>query len=105
VDLHEDGESYVLRADVPGVEPGEVQLEFEGAEMVLTGRRSPDPAVPRDAYLRVERPSGPFVIRLSVPQGVDRAAVEATQRNGVVQVVLPKRRADDGSSRVVVTAT
>lgn len=94
VDVIERDDCYVLRADVPGVADAQMQLEVEDDALVLRGERKADDSVPRDAYLRSERPSGHFAIRLSVPPSVDRQAIHATHADGVLEVQLPKRRAE-----------
>ena len=63
---------------------------------------SPDESVPRDAYLRTERPSGHFAIRLSVPPSVERQGIRATHSDGVLEVRLPKRR-DELASKITVS--
>lgn len=102
VDLHEEPGRFLLRADVPGVASASLTLEVNANEMVIRGERAVDPVVPRDAFLRKERPSGPFVLRLTVPDAVERAAIQASQRDGVLEVVLPKKKDSQEASRLVV---
>ena len=104
VDLFEAADRYVLRVDLPGLGPGEVQLQAEGTTLTLRGERRVDPAVGRDAFLRLERPTGPFVVQIVLPPSVERAGIQASQRDGVLEVVLPKRR-DDVPSRIQVEVT
>jgi HSP20 family protein len=104
VDLHETEDRFVLRADLPGVEGSAVDLQMEDGDLVLRGERSMDPGVPRDRYLRMERPYGTFVLRMSIPESVDRQGIQATHRNGVLEVVLPKRKEEAaGRFRVSVS--
>lgn len=91
VDLVEREDRYVLRADVPGIDPTDVRVQVEGETLVLRGARRRDPDVPVDAFLRSERPTGDFTVRLGLPPSVETAAIEATQRAGVLEIVLPKR--------------
>lgn len=93
VDLVERDDRYLLRADVPGIEPEDVHVEIESETLVLRGERRRDPDVPRDAYLRSERPSGGFHVRIGLPPSVDVDGIEAVHRAGVLEVVLPKRAA------------
>jgi HSP20 family protein len=55
VDLFETADRYVLRVDLPGVAPGDVELQAEGAHLVLRGERKVDGEVGRDSFLRLER--------------------------------------------------
>ena len=92
VDLFEREDRYVLQADLPGMDNYSVDLQVEGDELVLRGERLMDPTVARESYLRLERPHGSFVLRLSLPSSVNRQAIQAAHRNGVLEVVLPKKR-------------
>jgi len=92
VDLHEQADRYVLRADLPGIDGSSTGVQIEGQDLVLKGERRRDPSISRDSYLRLERPSGSFSVRIALPVSVEREAIEATYRNGVLEVVLPKKR-------------
>jgi HSP20 family protein len=102
VDLFEDRERYVLRADLPGVLPGDVEVNVEDGNLIVRGERRPDDQVAQDSYLRIERPSGTFATQVALPESVDPQRIEACQRNGVLEIVLPKRR-EPGASRVEVS--
>jgi HSP20 family protein len=101
IDLHEETDRYVLRADLPGVAAGEVDVKVEQGRLSLRGARRTAEPVAREAYLRVERPSGPFLLQLALPGSVDPAQIRASQRNGVLEVVLPKR-SESTPSRIAV---
>ena len=72
--------------------------------LYLRGERKTDPGVPEDAYLRVERPSGPFAVKIALAPSVDRKHVRAVYRDGVLEVVLPKRQAESTSPVEIATA-
>jgi len=92
VDVVDQDDSYHLSADLPGVAPGDVELEVQEDALLLRGERRLDPSVPREAYMRNERPHGRFVLQVSLPPSVDRQAIHAIHRDGVLEVVLPKRK-------------
>jgi len=92
VDLFEQADRYVVRADLPGIEGSAAGVQIEGQDLVLRGERRRDAAISRDNYLRLERPAGSFGVRIGLPVSVDREGIEATYRNGVLEIVLPKRR-------------
>jgi HSP20 family protein len=100
-DVFEEPARYVVRVDLPGVPPSDVEIEVEEAALHVRGERRMDLGVPRDAYLRSERPQGGFAVSLQIPASVDRERIEAAHRDGVLEVVLPKRK-DDGPARVRV---
>jgi HSP20 family protein len=92
LDLFEDGDRYVLRADLPGVAPGDVEIQIEDGTLVLRGERHEDAGVSREQFLRVERPHGRFAAQMALPPSVDRESIKAIHGNGVIEIVLPKRR-------------
>jgi HSP20 family protein len=91
MDLYEEPERYVLRADLPGIVAADVQIQVEEGTMTLRGERKLDPGIAREAYLRVERPYGKFSVQIALPPSVDRAAIRARHRNGVIEIDLPKK--------------
>jgi HSP20 family protein len=103
-DLFEESGRYVLRADLPGVEPSEVELQVQHGQLILRGERRRDDDVAREAYLRVERPDGRFSIQVALPPSVDQHGIAASQRNGVLEVVLPKRRQETPGRIEIVTS-
>ncbi len=104
IDLFEEPGRYVLRADLPGVAPGDYELEIDNGSLTLRGERRRDPGVPAESYLRVERSYGPFRAEVALPPSIDRAAIQAVHRGGVIEVVLPKKRRDDGPGRIEVAS-
>jgi HSP20 family protein len=98
VDLFEDAESIVLRVDVPGVNPDDVELRFLDGTLTIRGQRGmPEEAKP-GTPLRAERPCGTFVRTFGLPTNVDPAGIRATQRNGVLEIVLAKKKESKGRS-------
>jgi len=102
LDLFEEPERYVVRADLPGVGAQGVDLRVEEGTLVVSGERRTDGAAGREAYLRSERPSGRFAARIRLPPSVDISKIAATQRDGVLEVVLPKLR-EAAPPRIAVT--
>lgn len=92
VDIDEYADRFVLRADVPGVNPSSVEVTLEKGVLTLSGTRE---AAVGDAQAperrRVERASGRFHRRFTLPDTVDSEAVSASNRHGVLEVVIPKR--------------
>ena len=80
-----------MRADLPGVSLSGVDVQVEDGKLCLRGERRMDASIDRDAYLRVERPYGRFAVQVTLPDSVDRHRIKATHRDGVLEIVLPKR--------------
>ncbi len=100
VDIFEQSDRYVLRADLPGVPSGDVEIAVENGTLSVRGERKSDPAVPREAFLRMERATGKFSVDIALPPTVDRDGIQAAQRDGVLEIVLPKK--EKGPERVKI---
>lgn len=92
VDIYEDNERVVLLADLPGVPQEAIELRVDENVLLMRGERKPLSEVRSEAYHRSERPHGTFVRSFGLPRNVDQAGIKATHRNGVLEVVLPKRQ-------------
>ena len=90
VDISENAERIVLRADLPGIEQDDVELRVEDGTLVLRGERKPPMDARSQDMLRAECPHGAFVRSFSLPSNVDQSVIRAALRNGVLEVVLPK---------------
>lgn len=101
VDVWDEGGSYYVRVDLPGVEPADVSVEIEDGVLHLRGERRTEVSVPHTEFLRAERPRGRFALSMALPSSVDPSAIEARQRDGVLEVVLRKKR-EDRAGRVRV---
>ena len=103
IDLFEAGDRYVLRVDLPGTPPGDVEIQAEEGTLTVRGERKADPAVGREAFYRMERPTGPFALQIALPPSVDPPAITAAHRDGVLEILLPKKKeAGPGRIRVQV---
>ena len=87
MDLAETEDAYVLRADLPGLDPADVAIELQDRVLSISGERSFE----REAgALRVERAHGAFRRTLTLPEGVDADAITAAFDKGVLTVRVPK---------------
>lgn len=88
IDLHRDGDHYVLSADLPGVDPGSIDVDVDGQLLTIRAERT----LRSDAdvqWLAHERPSGSFLRQLTLGDGLDTSAISAHYDNGVLSVVIP----------------
>lgn len=90
VDILERDDRYVLTADVPGVEPGQIEINMENGCLSIRGER-PLNGDDRKAYKRIERPRGTFYRRFSMPDSADASRISAKSRNGVLEITIPKQ--------------
>ena len=80
----------VLYAEVPGVEMKDLEITIDGTTLSLKGERKTRSDLPEEKYYRRERGAGPFGRSLELPHKVDGDRVEATLKDGVLRIRLPK---------------
>jgi HSP20 family protein len=90
MDLVETEDAFVLRADLPGLSENEVNIELEDNVLTISGERKAEHEERKEGYYRVERASGSFSRSLTLPEGVDPDAVNASFDRGVLEVRIPK---------------
>lgn len=90
MDLVETDDHFVLRADLPGLSEGDVSIELEDSVLTVSGERQAEHQERHDGYHRVERATGAFSRSLTLPEGVDADAIEASFDRGVLEVRIPK---------------
>ncbi|PWC05200.1 Hsp20/alpha crystallin family protein [Agromyces badenianii] len=103
IDLHRDGDHYVLAADLPGVDPGSVDVDVDGQLLTIRAERTlrTDGDV---KWLAHERPSGSFLRQITLGEGIDTAGISAHYDNGVLSVIIPmSERAKPRKVEVVST--
>jgi HSP20 family protein len=88
MDLFRSGDHYVLACDLPGVDPGSVDISVDGGVLSIRAERTPR-SDEHAQWLAQERPSGTFLRQLTLGEGLDTAQIRATYENGVLTVTLP----------------
>ena len=86
----------VLRADLPGLEQKDVQVEIDNGTLSLRGARTEEHEEKEEDYFCAERWEGNFNRSIALPAGVDTEHVEATFKSGVLEVHLPKKSTPTG---------
>lgn len=90
LDVREDSESVTVVLDLPGVSREDVQVTFHDGVLTLSGERKPEAIGRQEARSYRERPHGRFERRVTIESPIHDAQIRATQRDGVLTVVLPK---------------
>ena len=94
VDIEEKDDRFVIRADVPGVDPKNIEVTMDKGILTVKGERSLDSSEENQAgYRRVERVYGSFYRRFSLPDTADAEGISAASNHGVLEVVIPKKAA------------
>ena len=90
MDLTETDDHLVLRADLPGLETGDVNIEVKDGVLTVSGARKAEHEEKADGYYRVERAFGGFSRSLSLPEHVDAERIDASFDKGVLEIRIPK---------------
>jgi len=91
VDVHEEKERYVVRADLPGVKPEDIEVTAEKGILTLRGERKAETRENAEGYERIERVSGSFTRRFALPENVQGDNIKAKFAHGVLEVSIPKQ--------------
>ncbi|GAB3044765.1 Hsp20/alpha crystallin family protein [Parafrigoribacterium mesophilum] len=88
MDLFRSGDTYVLNADLPGIDPGSVDVDVDGQLLTIRAERTLSAEGDRK-WLARERQSGSFLRQLNLGEGIDRDRISANYDNGVLSVTIP----------------
>ena len=91
VDIYENNDFVVVKAELPGVEKDRISVEVKEGILTLRGERGFDKDLKKESYHRIERSYGSFQRSFSLPVSVDQEKVTARFRDGVLEVQLPKK--------------
>jgi HSP20 family protein len=91
VDIREEADRYVIHADVPGVDPEDIEVHMEDGVLSIKGERQSESEEEREHYKRVERVRGSFFRRFSMPDTANAEAISAKSKDGVLEIVIPKQ--------------
>ena len=92
VDIKEEVDRFVITADVPGVDPKDIEVHMENGILTIKGARLTESKEEREGYKRVERVRGSFYRRFSLPDTANAEAISAKSQHGVLEVVIPKQQ-------------
>ena len=93
VDIYETDDALILKAELPGVSKDDVSIEIHQNTLILRGQRKHEAEVKEENYHRVERAYGSFQRSFMLPTLVDQEHVQATYKDGVLELRLPKSEA------------
>jgi len=90
IDLVEAEDHFVLKADLPGLAEGDVNIEVQDGTLTISGEREAEHEQREKGWYRIERSFGSFNRSLTLPDGVDPDRIDASFANGVLEVRIPK---------------
>ncbi len=90
-EVKETKDSYVFRADLPGVKEGDLDISLTGNRLAISGHRQEESKEEGEQFYAYERSYGSFSRSFTLPEGIDAEHVQADLKDGVLTVVLPKK--------------
>jgi len=102
VDLQEESDHFVLRADVPGVALKDIEVSAQDGTLTIRGERLAREHVKNDGFEHIERAAGTFLRRFTLPESARAEAIKARYVDGVLEIEIPKQPRVE-STRIAVT--
>jgi HSP20 family protein len=91
VDIVEEKDRFVMRADVPGVDAEDIDISMENGVLSVSGERRLESDDDTNGVRRIERISGKFFRRFTLPETANAEEISAKSQNGILEVVIPKQ--------------
>ncbi len=91
IDIYDSKDNVMVKADIPGMKKDEIEVSVHGDTLIIKGEKKQEKEVKEKDYVRTERFYGSFNRAISLPAAVDASKVNATYKNGVLELVLPKK--------------
>jgi len=91
VDIKEEDQRFVILADIPGVDPKDIDVSMDKGILSLKGERAAPPESENGKFTRVERSQGIFYRRFTLPDSADAEGVTANGKDGVLEISIPKK--------------
>lgn len=90
IDIKDEDNQYVIKADVPGVDPKDIEISMENGALTIKGKKETSREEKKENYFCMERSSGSFFRSFSLPQTVNASDIKAKNNNGVLIITVPK---------------
>ena len=91
VDIREEDNRFVIFADLPGVDPKDIEVNMDKGILSIRGERSMETRTEDERFSRIERAHGVFHRRFALPESADPEGIAASGRHGVLEITIPKR--------------
>lgn len=91
VDIAEEGEKMVVRAELPGIPEKDIEIQFENGVLTIRGEKKFEKKDEESNYYRIERSYGTFTRSFTLPRSVDPDGISASYRDGILEVTIPKK--------------
>ncbi|MCK4864481.1 MAG: Hsp20/alpha crystallin family protein [Gammaproteobacteria bacterium] len=91
VDIKETEKEFIIHADIPGVDPDDIDVHMEDGMLTIKGERESETKEEHEGYKRVERQRGSFYRRFSLPDTANADKISAKSKHGVLEIIIPKQ--------------
>jgi len=91
VDVVENNDNYLVKADIPGVKKDDLKLDVKDGTLTIKGEKKQEEKVEKNNYIRIERSYGSFVRNFTLPTNVDASKINAKFTDGVLEITIPKK--------------
>lgn len=91
LNVSEDEQKIIIRVDLPGVEPKDVNISLENHTLVIEGEKKEEKKSEKEEFKLLESAYGHFKRAIALPEIIDSSKVEATYKNGILTIILPKK--------------
>lgn len=101
VDMFEEGNDLVIKAEIPGMKKDEISIDFTGDTITISGEKKSEERTERKDYYRVERSFGSFSRRLRLPVEIQVDKSQASFKDGVLEIRMPKSETEKHKVRKI----
>jgi HSP20 family protein len=91
VDIREEADRFVIFADLPGLDPKDIEVSMDKGILTIRGERNAEARTENERFSRIERAHGVFHRRFALPESANPEGISATGRHGVLEIAIPKR--------------
>ena len=102
VDIKEEDKRFLIQADIPGVDPEDIEVLMENGVLSISGKRQAEHEEEKEGYKRIERSFGSFVRRFTLPESANPESIKAKSKNGSLEIVVEKSETPTLSRRISV---
>lgn len=92
IDIKDEENQYVIRADVPGVDPKNIEVTIDKGMLTIKGHKETETKEKSENYVHVERSQGSFYRAIRLPNAADSSKINAKSKHGVLEITVPKAK-------------
>ncbi len=102
LNVSEDEQKIIIRVDLPGVEPKDVNISLDNHTLYIEGEKKEEKKSEKEEFKLIESAYGHFKRAIALPEVIDPSKVEATYKNGILTIVLPKKEEKKSKQKIEI---